>query len=297
MKCNICPRRCKSERDTDKGAGFCGMGNLPVLAKACLHYWEEPCISGTRGSGTVFFSGCTLKCVFCQNYVISQQNFGRKITVEQLADVFINLQEKGAHNINLVNPSHFAAAVREAVILSRKKGLSIPVVFNTHGYDSHELLSLMKGIVDIYLPDLKYFSAEISQKYSGASDYFEVASEAIREMYSQTGPAVLGSDGMMKKGIIVRHMILPGYASDSVKVLEWLRSNMPEDIFVSVMSQYTPYNRECLSPELDRHITRREYEKVLDKFCKLGFENGFMQERSSADEIYIPEFNLEGVPF
>lgn len=296
MVCNICPRRCKSARDTNNGAGFCGMGNLPVLAKACLHYWEEPCISGTHGSGTVFFTGCTLKCVFCQNYIISQQNFGKTVSIEQLSGIFINLQEKGAHNINLVNPSHFAAAVRDAVRLVKEKGLSIPVVYNTHGYDSLEVLKLMKGTVDIYLPDLKYCSPEISLKYSGAADYFEVAAEAIKEMYSQTGAAVLGEDGIMKKGIIIRHMILPGCASDSVKVLEWLKENMPGDIYVSVMSQFTPYNRDCLNPELDRHITRREYEKVMDKFCKLGFENGFMQERSSADELYIPEFNLEGVP-
>lgn len=296
MICNICPRRCGTERDSGAGKGFCSTGNSPVLAKACLHYWEEPCISGTHGSGTVFFTGCTLKCVFCQNYKISQENYGRQISSEQLADVFLSLQKKGAHNINLVNPSHFATAIREAVKSARRRGLSLPVVYNSHGYDSAEVLALMKGIVDIYLPDLKYFSAEVSMRYSGAADYFDVASAAIKEMYNQTGAAILDEAGIMKKGMIVRHMILPGYASDSVKVLEWLGSNMPRDIYVSVMSQYTPYNRACSNPEIDRHITRREYEKVMDKFIKLGFENGYMQERSSADELYIPEFNLEGVP-
>lgn len=293
MICNICPRKCRAERDINRG--FCGVGSLPVVAKACLHYWEEPCISGSRGSGAVFFTGCNLKCVFCQNYKISQENFGREISVSRLADIFIELQNKDAHNINLVNPTHFAFAVREAVKAAREKGLTIPVVYNSNGFESPEILKMMDGIVDIYLPDMKYFSSDISLKYSGASDYFAIASAAVKEMYRQVGASQLGVDGMMKQGMIIRHMVLPGHTSDSIKVLEWLRSNMPQDIYVSVMSQYTPYYNACLYPEVDRRLTRWEYERVINKFCKLGFENGYMQERASAEEIYIPEFNLEGV--
>lgn len=293
MICNICPRRCKVERGSNKG--FCGVGNLPVVAKACLHYWEEPCLSGNRGSGTIFFSGCNLKCIFCQNYEISQENYGREVTLERLSDVFLNLQQIGAHNINLVNPTHFAPAVRETVKMAREKGLSIPIVYNTNGYDSPEILEMMDGVVDIYLPDMKYFNTDVSNKYSGASDYFDTASAAVREMYRQVGAARLNEEGIMQGGMIVRHMVLPGHTNDSLSVLEWLRSNMPQDIYVSVMSQYTPYYNACSYPEIDRRLTRREYEKVLSRFYKLGFENGYIQERDSAEEIYIPDFNLNGI--
>lgn len=293
MICNICPRRCRVERAAKRG--FCGVGCLPVVAKACLHYWEEPCISGSRGSGTVFFSGCNLKCVFCQNYKISQENFGQEISIERLSDIFISLQQKAAHNINLVNPTHFVPAIREAVKIAREKGLQIPIVYNSNGYDSSEILELMDGIVDVYLPDLKYFSSEVSKKYSGALDYFETASAAIKEMYRQVGTARLDEEGMMQRGMIVRHLVLPMHTGDSISVLEWVRNNMPQDIYVSVMSQYTPYYNACLHPEIDRRLTRHEYEKVMSRFYKLDFNNGYMQERASAEEIYIPEFNLDGV--
>ena len=291
MTCLYCPRKCGADREIY--VGYCGMGKLPVVAKACLHHWEEPCISGTGGSGTVFFSGCNLKCVFCQNYNISHDKFGREITVEKLADIFLMLQKKGAHNINLVTPSHFVPQIRLA--LDYATGLSIPVVYNSNGYDSIDSLKIMEGYVGIYLPDLKYFNPETAAKYSGAKDYFDIASAAIKEMYRQTGAALLDKDGIMKRGVIIRHLILPGYSSESVKLLDWLKANMPEDIHISLMSQYTPYNNSCLPQEINRRITAYEYDRVVGRFYKLGFKNGYIQDRESASEEYIPDFNLEGL--
>ena len=289
--CSICPRRCGTDRS--RATGFCGTGDGSVVARAFLHMWEEPCISGTRGSGTVFFSGCNLRCAYCQNYRISHGNFGRELTVEQLASVFLSLQEKGAHNINLVTPTHFVKQIRAAV--EAAEGLKLPVVYNSNGYESPEGLELMKGIADVYLPDLKYHSPEISMKYSGAADYFKIASAAIQTMHSQVGPPVFDGEGVMTRGMIIRHLILPGLASESVRILKWIKENLPGDVHVSLMSQYTPYHRACEFPEINRPITRREYEKVLDSFYRLGFENGYLQERDSASEDYIPEFNLEGL--
>ncbi len=291
MPCAICPRKCDADRE--KPDGFCGMGGNPVVARAFLHMWEEPCISGTRGSGTVFFSGCNLKCVYCQNYRISHENFGRELTVEQLAAVFLSLQKKGAHNINLVTPSHFTESIREAVRAA--EGLKLPVIYNSNGYDSREGLAVMEGIADVYLPDLKYFSPEISGRYSGAPDYFEKASRAVLEMYRQVGAPEFDGDGLITRGLIIRHLILPGLSSESVEILKWIRENLPGDIYISLMSQYTPYYRASEYPEINRRIIRREYEKVLDCFYRLGFEHGYVQERDSACEEYIPEFNLEGL--
>ncbi len=293
MPCNYCPRKCNANRY--EKPGFCGMGEKPVVARAFLHRWEEPCISGTRGSGTVFFSGCNLKCVFCQNYTISQENTGREITVEKLAEIFLSLQEKGAHNINLVTPSHFVRQIRSAYHLA--KGLKIPVIYNSNGYDSLECLKTMEGIAGIYLPDLKYFSPDISSKYSGAPDYFETASIAVKEMSRQTGPAVFDSEGIMQKGLIIRHLILPGHTGDSIRLLQWISDNLPQDVHISLMSQYTPYYHAGLHPELNRRITAWEYEKVLNKFYRLGFKNGYIQERGSASEEYIPDFNVNELDF
>jgi putative pyruvate formate lyase activating enzyme len=289
--CGICPRKCGADRRLQDG--FCGMGDHPVVARACLHMWEEPCISGTRGSGTVFFSGCNLKCVYCQNHRISHEGFGKELTVEELASVFLSLQRKGAHNINLVTPAHFAARIREA--LGAAAGLKLPVVYNSGGYESLDGLKIMEGIADVYLPDLKYFSPDISRKYSGAADYFQYASGAVLEMYRQVGPPEFDSEGILRRGLMIRHLILPGLTGESVKLLQWIRENLPGGIYISLMSQYTPCYRACEFPQLNRRITRREYEKVLDCFYKLGFENGYIQERASASEEYIPEFNLEGV--
>ena len=289
--CCSCPRGCNIDRN--EATGFCGMGRLPEVAKAFLHMWEEPCISGSKGSGTVFFSGCSLKCVYCQNYSISQENFGIQVTLEKLGKIFMSLQEKGAHNINLVNPTHFALQIRDC--LKNTCDLRIPIVYNSNGYESIKTLELMEGIVGVYLPDLKYFSPETAQKYSGAANYFEVAAAAICEMYRQVGAPVLDENGIIKKGLIIRHLILPGRASESIKILDWIQANVPDDVYISLMSQYTPYYKADCHPEINRRITRREYERVLNHFYKLGLENGYVQERDSAQEEYIPDFNLEGV--
>lgn len=293
MTCNICPRNCSAKRS--KTLGFCCMGEMPVVSKAYLHMWEEPCISGVNGSGTVFFSGCNLKCVFCQNYKISQENFGIEITTDKLAQIFINLQQKGAHNINLVNPTHFVKQIREA--LQKAEGLKIPVVYNSNGYEKAETLRTMEGMINVYLPDLKYYNPEVSRKYSAASDYFEVATAAISEMYRQVGGVVFDENGLIKKGMIIRHLILPGMAKQSIKILDWIKANLPGDILISLMSQYTPYYKAEKHPEINRRITRYEYDMVVNHCIKIGLDNGYIQERDSAEEEYIPDFNLEGVDF
>ena len=290
MDCILCPRSCKVDRT--KGVGFCGMGILPVVARAGLHLWEEPCISGPRGSGTIFFSGCNLGCKFCQNYSISQENFGKEISIARLGEIFIELQDQGAHNINLVNPSHFISSIKEALIQSN---LKVPVVYNTNGFETVEGLKRMEGLVQIYLPDLKYENSEASLKYSGTSDYFKYATQAILEMYKQVGKAVFDKEGMLLQGMMIRHLILPGLTKDSMKILEWIKENLPQDIHISLMSQYTPFFKAREYPEINRRITRFEYDRVVNYFYKLGFKNGYIQERSSASEVYIPDFKLQGV--
>lgn len=269
------------------------MADKPVVAKAFLHKWEEPCISGTNGSGTVFFSGCNLKCVYCQNYYISQENYGKEISIDGLSHIFISLQNMGAHNVNLVNPTHFVTQIRKAVLNSAD--LRIPVVYNSNGYESLEGLKQMEGIADIYLPDLKYYSSIVSSRYSAAANYFETAAESILEMYRQVGIPVFDENGIIKRGLIIRHLILPGLYKESIKILDWIKNNLPEGIYISLMSQYTPYYKAECYPEINRRITRREYEKVVNHLFKLGLENGYIQERDSAKEEYIPDFNLEGV--
>jgi uncharacterized Fe-S radical SAM superfamily protein PflX len=362
MKCNICPRECDIDREKSKG--FCGMGEKPVVARASLHMWEEPCISGTRGSGTVFFSGCNLKCIFCQNHEISHGGIGKEMSIMELAGIFLSLQDKGAHNINLVTPSHFVPAIKEALDLARAaweteghegrrerpeyegwrdkssvplafvpvqrtcpsvppfpatfvppvsvqrggqsncpaapvpnfvtqpRPLDIPVVYNTNGYDSLNSLKMLDGSIDIYLPDLKYISPEVSKEYSGAKDYFDKASKAILEMHRQVGMSEFDESGLMTRGMIIRHLVLPGHTAETLRVLEWISENLPKDINVSLMSQYTPCYKACGHPVLGRGLTRYEYEKVTYKFAKLGL-NGFVQDRESASEQYIPDFNQE----
>ena len=286
--CTLCPRRCGVDRSLKPG--FCGMGESPRLARAALHFWEEPCISGTRGSGTVFFSGCTLRCAFCQNYEISHLGRGKEITVQRLADIFKMLEDQGAHNINLVTATPFVPAVLDALSLYRP---NLPIVWNTGGYEALDTLKLLEGAVDIYLPDLKHVSPRLSRLCAGAPDYFEAASQAVREMCRQTGPAVYDADGMMKKGVIVRHLILPGCTVDSCKVLDFIAEQLPKDTPVSLMRQYTP-SPYCKIPGLDRRITDAEYRRVLDHFEALKL-TGYTQEKESADAAYTPPFDLTGV--
>lgn len=266
-----------------------------MVARAALHMWEEPCISGERGSGTVFFTGCPLKCVYCQNRKIALGSVGKRISADRLTEIFIELQEKGAHNINLVTPTHYVPQIVSALRAAKHKGLSIPVVYNTGSYETVETLRLLDGLIDIYLPDCKYYSSELSEKYSHAPNYFEVADAAIAEMVRQVGKPVL-EGGMMKRGVIVRHMILPNCTRDSKEVIHHLLQKYGNDIFISIMNQYTPLEEGLQEyPELCRKVTKREYEKVVDYAISLGIENGFIQEGDTAKESFIPDFECEGV--
>ena len=257
--------------------------------------WEEPCISGKEGSGAVFFSGCSLGCKFCQNGQISRGQTGKKVTADRLADIFLELQQQKANNINLVTAGHFLPQVAEAIEKSRNRGLQIPVVYNSSGYEKSEMLKLLEGLVDIYLPDFKYMDPELAEKYSYARDYPEVAREALKEMVRQTGTPEFDRQGIMKKGVIVRHLLLPGHVKDSRRVLEYLLSTYGKEIYISLMNQYTPMPAMKDDPRLSRKVTDREYQRLIDYGIQLGLENGFIQEGETAKESFIPEFNGEGI--
>ena len=287
----MCPRKCYARRDAGE-RGYCGQGDIPRVARYGLHYYEEPPISGERGSGTVFFCGCSMGCVFCQNRDISRgQEIGELADTERLADMMTELRDMGAHNINLVTPTHFAHKIAEA-LRSLKGSLGIPVVYNSSGYERVETLRMLDGLVDIYMPDFKYISPDMAEKYSSAPDYARVASEALVEMYRQRGKCVFGEDGMLKSGVLVRHLVLPGGRKDSIAVLHRIAELVPvEDILVSVMSQYTPeFAMGRGYGELERRITSFEYSSVAKEAEALGL-NGFMQGRASASSVYTPDFN------
>lgn len=293
--CTLCPRNCGVNRLAGQ-KGYCGETATLIAARAALHMWEEPCISGKSGSGTVFFGGCNLKCVFCQNHSIAVGECGKEITISRLADIFLELQEKGAANINLVTPTHYIPRIREALILAKSKGLQLPIVYNTGGYEKVESLQLLDGLIDIYLPDLKYYSSELSSKYSHVTDYFDKASAALWEMYRQVGICRFReSDGMMQRGMIVRHLILPGQVKDSKKILRYLHETFGDNIYISIMNQYTPLPHVSNIPELNRKVTSEEYDRVIDFCLRLGIENAFIQEGDTAEESFIPPFNLEGI--
>lgn len=288
--CNSCPRKCNIDRDSV--TGICGVPAAYKVARAALHFWEEPCISGEKGSGTVFFSGCSLKCVFCQNFEISRNAFGKEISEEKLIEIFKDLENQGAHNINLVNPTHYSAQLSETL---RKYKPSIPVVWNTGGYDSVESLRRLDGLVDIYLADIKYVSESVSKKYSGAENYFSVASQAVLELQSQVGENIFDENGIMKKGLIIRHLVLPGNVSQAFRVMDWVKENLPEDTILSLMSQYTPCGKACEYPTINRRLSEREYDLVLDYAEKLDLENVFIQEIESSSKDFIPDFDLTGI--
>lgn len=293
--CTLCPRQCHVNRAAGQ-RGFCGQAAELTAARAALHYWEEPCISGSCGSGAVFFSGCSLRCVFCQNHNIAVGKAGQVISPERLAEIFIELQAKGAANINLVTAGHFIPQVCRALELSKCRGLSVPVVYNTGSYEETAALRLLDGLIDIYLPDLKYFSEELSAEYSHAPDYFSKASAAIAEMLRQVGkPEFDTVSGLMKHGVIVRHLVLPGHIRDSKKVLRYLHDTYGNDIYVSIMNQYTPMPHVSDIPLLNRPVTEQEYARVLDFADKIGIEQGFVQEGGTAEESFIPEFSGEGL--
>ncbi len=273
-----------------RGQGFCGMGALPVVARAAPHFDEEPVISGTRGSGTVFFSGCALRCVFCQNARISHGRFGKEITTGRLREIYNALADQGVHNINLVNPSHWANEIQESLAGFDR----LPVVWNSGGYDRPETIARLAGAVSIYLPDLKYIDPALSQRYSGAADYFAFAAPALREMLRQTGPARLDADGIMISGTIIRHLILPGRADESMRVLDWIHENLP-GAWVSLMAQYMPMGNVSGLDELERRVMRDEYDQVLEHMFDIGIEDGYAQELEASDGKYIPAFDLTGI--
>lgn len=287
MICSICPRKCNVDRA--EKTGICRMPQKPVVSKYMIHHWEEPPISGTNGSGAIFFAGCNLQCVFCQNHEISHGSAGNELSVSELAEIFLELESKGVHNINLVTPSHFIIEITKAIELAKSKNISIPFVYNTSAYESEDSLKLLDGLIDIYLPDLKYFSPEISLKYSSCEDYFIMASSAISEMKKQVGINVFSDDGILKKGMIIRHLILPGQRKDSMKIIDWIARNMP-DAYVSLLSQYIPSYKAKYYKEINRKITSFEYDSVVDYFFDKFLTNGYIQERKSADECFVPDF-------
>lgn len=291
MICNLCPRKCNAERTEDTGNGFCKMPISPVLARAGKHFWEEPCIAGDKGAGAVFFSGCSLKCCFCQNFEISHENNGKKITVKRLAELFRKLENDGSACIDLVNPTHFADSIIAAFEIYKP---SIPIVYNSSGYDSKETLKRFEGIVDVYLPDIKYYDSDVSKKYYACPDYFEKASLALLEMKRQV-PEYEFSKGIMTKGVLLRHLVLPSNISDSKKILLWVKNNLGEDTYISLMSQYTPFGNAKLFKEINRPLMTAEYNKTVDYFFEIGLKNGFMQEKSSANTEFIPKFDNSGL--
>lgn len=287
--CRLCPRNCGARRGLS-GDGLCGMGAEPRIARAAPHYDEEPVISGSRGSGVVFFSGCSLQCCFCQNFELSHRGYGKTVSVERLREIYFELIDQGVHNINLVNPTHYALAIRESLA----GGLPVPVVWNSGGYEKVETLRAMEGMVQVYLPDLKYVSSASARKYSGAADYFDYAAPAIKEMLRQTGPVELDANGVIRRGTIVRHLILPGCTEESMKILDFIRNELP-GAWVSLMAQYLPFGDVEGVDALGRRLTQEEYDRVADHLSDLGLEDGFIQELSSSDECYIPKFDLSGV--
>ncbi len=293
MLCNLCPRNCNIDRNVS--VGYCKMSEQVKISRAALHFWEEPCISGEEGSGTVFFSGCNMGCVFCQNQDISHIGFGKTITLDRLSDIYLELQNKKANNINLVTPTHYSVQIAKSIIMAREKGLNIPIVYNTSSYEKVEAIENLDGLVDVYLPDFKYIDRETAKKYSFCYDYPEVAKKAIDAMVRQVGKCVFDDNGIIQKGVIVRVLVLPNQTEQTKKIIEYLYKTYKDDIYISIMSQYTPCTNLDKYPEINRKITSKEYDEVVDYAVDIGVENGFIQEGESASESFIPPFNLQGV--
>ena len=293
-KCNLCPRSCLIDRT--KKPGICGVKDKLVVARAALHYWEEPPISGNTGSGTIFFTGCNLKCIFCQNYDISTKLIGQEISVEDFSNICLNLEKQGANNINLVTPTPHVPLIIEGIKLAKEKGLNIPIVYNTSGYETVKTIKLLNGIVDIYLPDLKYYNDEYAIKYSHVKDYFKYASSALAEMYKQVGKPKFNKDGIMQKGIIVRHMMLPGLLEDSKKIIKYLYDNYQDNIYISIMNQYTPIKTFNRFTNLNNKVTDQEYDKLINYAIDLGIKKAFIQEGETQSESFIPDFSNQTLP-
>ena len=287
--CTICPHNCKVNRNNGQ-IGRCRSGNKVKIALASVHNYEEPCISGKNGSGTIFFSNCNLSCIYCQNYKISQLGKGYELSVEELANIMLEQQEKGVNNINLVTPTMYVYQIIEAIKIARKNGLNIPIVYNTNGYENVKTIQDLNGYSDIYLPDLKYYSNELSKKYSKVDNYFKYTTEAIKEMYRQVGCPVFDENGIIQKGLIIRHLVLPNHLQNSKHVLKWIKENMPEDTYVSVMAQYFPTYKAKEDDLINRKLTKKEYKEIEEFLYTLDLRNGYMQELGEHEEEYVPDF-------
>lgn len=290
-KCEICPRKCKVNRNNNQ-IGWCKSTDRVKIGLYSTHDFEEPCISGDKGSGTVFFSNCTMNCIFCQNYEISQLGKGKEISIEELSNIFIMQQEKGVHNINLVTPTSYVYQIIEAIKIAKAKGLNIPIVYNTNGYENIETIKALNGYVDVYLPDLKYAEEKLAIEYSGAKNYFEIATKAIKEMIKQVGNIKLNEDGIIQKGVIIRHLVLPNHIENSKKVLLWIKQNLPNDIYVSIMAQYFPTYKAKENQELNRKLTKKEWEQIEKYVEEIDIENGFIQELGDHEEEYVPKWDF-----
>lgn len=290
-KCEICPHKCKIDRINNQ-IGRCKSKDTVKVAIASVHNFEEPCISGKNGSGTVFFSNCNLSCDFCQNYEISQLGHGKEISIERLAEIFLEEQDKNVNNINLVTPTSYVIQIIEAIKIAKKNGLKIPIIYNTNGYENIETIKVLNGYIDIYLPDLKYAEDDLAKRYSKIENYFEIATKAIREMYNQVGKIEFDENGIIKKGVIIRHLILPNHIENSKKVLKWIDENMPKDIWLSVMTQYFPTYKAKQIKDLNRKITKNEYKIIENYLFTLNLENGFLQELGKNEENYVPNWEI-----
>ena len=292
-RCMECPRKCLVDRS--RVTGYCGVLDKIKIARASLHIWEEPCISTSCGSGTIFFSGCNLRCVYCQNYNISHNGFGMEIDVDRLVEIFFELKEKGASNINLVTPSHYVSLIREAIVKARSIGFDLPFIYNSSGYDSIDALEKLKGLIDVYLPDFKYIDDNVAYKYSNCKDYVSTVIEAIDYMYNDVGRVVFDEYGAIKKGVIVRVLVLPNYVDDSKKIIKYLYSKYKDNIYISIMNQYTPMGNLDKYSEINSKLTISEYNEVVDYAISIGVSNAYIQEEGTCDESFIPCFDLEGV--
>lgn len=292
--CRLCPRNCGVNRTVGE-KGFCNSDNSIKAALVSLHKWEEPCISGTNGSGTVFFSNCNLKCVFCQNHLISQEGHGESITIERLAQILIEQQSRGAHNINLVTPTQYIPQIIEALKIAKQNGLNIPILYNSNGYENVDAIKILRGYVDVFLPDLKYFDDKYATLYSHAPHYFSVATAAIAEMFNQVGPVKFDNSGLIKKGVIIRHLLLPGLLFDSKKVVDYIHSTYKDDVFISLMNQYTPMHLASNFPKISKKLNPDVYDKFIDYCISIGITNAFIQEGTSASAEFVPNFDLTGV--
>lgn len=290
-KCYICPHKCAVNRNEGK-IGRCKANNKVKIALYSIHNFEEPCISGKKGSGTVFFSNCNLNCIYCQNYEISQQGKGKEITIEELSNIFLMQQQKGAENVNLVTPTSYVPQIIKAISIAKNKGLKIPIIYNTNGYENIDTLKMLEGYIDVYLPDLKYAEDKLAKKYSNIDNYFEIAIKAIQEMIRQVGVPKINQNSTIQKGVIIRHLVLPGNIENSKKVLKWIKENLNEEIYVSIMAQYFPTYRAKSDKQLNRKLTKSEWNQIEKYIEKLNIKNGYIQELGDHEEEYVPKWDI-----